>query len=132
MTIDDIAKAARAFQDAVSDSYWEEHGISDDEACVGMLAALEALGFADKWSAETIRSAWKAQEDAEAQERRDREAVRRAAMTPEQRETEDLIARQMEETSKMLLARIADDIFSASPMFALLRGKSPNTAAYDG
>lgn len=128
MTVTDIVRAASAFQDAISDSYWEEHGISDEEAATGMLAAMQALGFCDGVSAAKIQSVWKRHKRREERKRAIEAQKRWAAMTPQEQEVERQMMASMASLNKMMTDRILDSVFQTSPLMNML--KSPNAENY--
>lgn len=117
MTIEQLAKAAKAFQHEIEGSYGEEYGISDEDAARGVLAALQSLGFANDVDAKAISEEWERQKDAERRERDEREKARRAGLTPEQRATEDVLEASSRAAQESLLNLIADDLFRSAHVF---------------
>lgn len=123
-----LEAAVIAFQGAVEGSYWEEHGISDEEAAEGLRAAFKALGIeyeddclflhGQLSDAERIEESWLASEAYAENQRKWRED------NPEQAATQDLIERQLRVTQEALSQRIIDDIFKPNPVWNLLRGKA--------
>lgn len=133
MTRDEFTAAVAAFQ-ATNDAHpWEEHGITWEEAEDGLCAALAVLGV----DTVALHTEIVAEREAEAKAEREawqaRERVRRAKMTPEQRDLEDSIQKSLEITRLSLMDKITDDFFKPNKFLEAMRGgisPSPNTAFY--
>lgn len=116
-TTADLVRAARAFQESYESDV--EHGVSDDEAARGVLAALHKLGLAEDANVEEIRAEWARQQAEEQRVWREREAARRAALTPEKREIEDEFRKSLMANQTAML----DSLFKTAPLFGVLRAK---------
>ncbi len=125
LKVSDVLKAAHAFQSEISESYWEEHGISDEEAARGMLAAMQALGFCDGVSAAKIVAVWKRWKRREDHRAVERERTRRAALTPQQRLIEDESRAAMRSLEHKIMGTVLDQRFQTNTFLTLLRGKAP-------
>ena len=127
MTAQQVRDAANAFYDHLSGDFWEEHGISREEALDGMIAAFQAIGTLTPQQVGGIRFGIKRLEIKAERERQRKEGARRAAMTPEEREREDKsranLVSTMQAQSRIMRDVVIDRTYSSSPSFSFLKSK---------
>lgn len=119
-----LSEAVAQFQEAAGENYWSEHGISDAECLKGLVATFTAAGirFEDDLSAE-----WARQSEEQQKAFEEREATRRAAMTPEQRTSEDRLRKMMAASStatkELLYHQMLTTTFDATPRMVAFKSE---------
>lgn len=122
-----IDSAVDALLGAIADSSWEEHGIDQDEARTGLLAALLDLRIIDKHQRNLFVRGWKREEARRRRQRDAEEAARRAALTPEEREREDKSRANIQiafQAQSRALDRIISQRFDSKPLLGILSSLS--------
>ena len=115
-----VEDAADAFLQPIEGGFDYEHGISQDEARRGALAVMVHLGVLSADEQRIVERHWKAVVRAAERRRHKRYLARRAAMTPEQREMEDSLAKSMQQTMDLMSHQILETVFTPSPLFTLM------------
>jgi hypothetical protein len=102
--------AVPAFQQNIRS--WEEYGVSDRDAAVGILSALYALGIVSIKDKAQIEAEWAARDEEERIEREERIAAELARLTPEQRTMRELLKRQSKALQDMYVKQLSEMSFS--------------------
>jgi hypothetical protein len=96
-------KAAEAFLAPIQHDFWEEHGIDEDEATLGIIAAFEHAGTFTEAEAKSARRALKREQKAEMVRYRRAAQERYDALTPEGKALEDSIRKMQDAMSKRMM-----------------------------